>query len=102
MDYAIRILLEEKVNIEEELKITDKQERREPQERRLISICNALNKLNISVVIGSSVLSDLQWLKDEACVDFLGTGSNGDVAEAEAREWWGKLDKLIEWAKNYL
>tara|TARA_R110001632_G_scaffold125165_1_gene238354 strand:- start:185 stop:433 length:249 start_codon:yes stop_codon:yes gene_type:complete len=50
MDYAIRILLEEKVNIEEELKIIDKQERREPQERRLISIVNALNKLNIDDV----------------------------------------------------
>jgi len=50
MDYAIRILLEEKVNIEEELKITDKQERREPQERRLISIANALNRLNIDDV----------------------------------------------------
>jgi hypothetical protein len=50
MDYAIRILLEEKVNIEEELKIIDKQERREPQEIRLISIANALNKLNIDDV----------------------------------------------------
>ena len=76
MDYAIRILLEEKVNIEEELKITDKQERREPQERRLISIANALNRLNIDDVSKCECgeTKDLITVCDDCCTQLCQAG----------------------------
>jgi hypothetical protein len=46
MNYAIRILLEQKVDIEDDLKATEG-ENRKPLERRLVDVVNALNKLNL-------------------------------------------------------
>ena len=77
MDYAIEILLEQKGNIELELMTTEGNDRI-PLEKRLIDICNALNKLNLpDVTQQSELLKALTEIKD--CCD--GTEHIYDVAE---------------------
>lgn len=55
------------------------------------------NKVNI---VNKSI-SDLEKIFEEAPVDFLGTGSNGQVADKEEREWRNRYQIAIKNLKEY-
>jgi hypothetical protein len=57
--------------------------------------------LGLLGVSGSFIVGELEWLAENACMDFLGTDSNSEAAEREEKKWWAKLDNLINVVKNY-
>jgi len=57
--------------------------------------------LGLFGVSGSFILGELEWLAENACMDFLGTGSNWRAAEKEEKEWWSKFNNLMDVVKNY-
>ena len=69
MNYAIKILLDKKENIELELMTTDGDDRI-PLEDGLIDVCNALNKLNLpdvsDTLIAWEQFKKANWYESEA------------------------------------
>jgi len=47
------------------------------------------------------IAAELDWLEDNACMDFLGTGTNWRAAEKEEKEWRNRFNKLQKLVENY-
>ena len=60
-----------------------------------------LKALSIGSVSGSLIADELDWLEDNACMDFLGTGSDWRAAEKQEKEWHKRFNKLQKLVENY-
>lgn len=47
-----------------------------------------------------AILKNIEWIRLEACNDFLGTGSDGKWADKQEDEWNAVFDKTVEMIKE--